>query len=260
MLRIGTFARIAGVSAKTLRDYDELGLFRPAWVDPATAYRAYSPAQLPQLRRILALRSMGIGLPEIERLVSGGADLRDVLDRRRAELERERREIDHRLAALDIRVDMADGPDHLDVVVRPVGPEPVAMLPGSEIDLEAQFYALEAVIRDLGVRARRPPGALVDGGAARAFVPIRRSVADPRIVCDRLPARPGGDRDPPRVVRDDRDHPASPRDLGRLGGVRAGRDCCGCSTSSSAGSPSSTCRRTTWSNATPTSSPSFSCR
>lgn len=187
MLRIGTFARIAGVSAKTLRDYDELGLFRPAWVDPATAYRVYSPAQLPQLRRILALRSMGIGLPEIERLVSGGADLRDVLDRRRAELERERHEIDRRLAALDIRVDMADGRHHLDVVVRPVGPEPVAMLPGSEIDLEAQFYTLEAVIRDLGIRARRPPGALVDGRAARAFVPIRRSVVDPRILCDRLP-------------------------------------------------------------------------
>lgn len=189
MLRIGTFARIAGVSAKTLRDYDELGLFRPVWVDPATAYRVYSPAQLPQLRRILALRSMGIGLPEIQRLVSGGADLDEVLDRRRVELERERREVDRRLAALDIRVEMAGGgPDQLDVVVRPVSPELIAMLRAPGPDLEAEFYELEAAIRDLGIRAQRPPGALVDGATARAFVPIRRATADARIVCDRLAA------------------------------------------------------------------------
>ncbi len=188
MLRIGTFARIAGLSTKTLRDYDQLGLFRPAWIDPTTAYRGYSPAQLPQLRRILALRSMGIGLTEIRGLVSGGANLGDVLDRRRAALEDERREIDRRLAALDIQVEMAGGPGRLDVVARPIAAEPIARLASSDTDLEAEFYRLEAVIRDLGVRARRPPGALVDGSVTRAFVPVRRAAPDPRIVYDRLPA------------------------------------------------------------------------
>jgi len=188
MLRIGAFARIAGVSSKALRDYDELGLFQPAWVDPATGYRAYSPAQLPQLRRILALRSMGVGLAEIGRLVSGGADLAAVLERRRNELERERREIDRRLAALDIRVAMAETSGQPDVVVRPVEAETVACLPGPLTDdLETAFYELEAVVRDLGIRARRPPGALAEDGGATAFVPIRRTVADPRLACRRLP-------------------------------------------------------------------------
>ena len=190
MLRIGAFARIAGISAKTLRDYDEIGLFRPAWVDPATGYRAYSPAQLPQLRRIVALRSMGIALAEIGTLVSGGADLADVLRRRQAALEQERRELDRRLAALQIQVEMTGSADRPDVVVRPAEPESIAMLAdGPREDLEHEFYALETIVRDLGIRARRPPGALVDDRGGRAFVPVRRTTTmDPRIVAQRLPS------------------------------------------------------------------------
>lgn len=190
VLRIATFARMAGLSAKMLRDYDEIGLFRPAWVDPLTGYRAYSPAQLPRLRRILALRALGIGLDEIGRLASGGADLAEVLERRRADLERERREVDRRLAALDIEVTMATGSDQPDVVVRPVETESIARLAGpGGADLEGDFYALETIVRDLGIRARRPPGALVEEDHATAFVPVRRSaMVDRRIVLGQLPA------------------------------------------------------------------------
>ena len=52
-------------SAKQLRAWDAAGLFRPVWVDPSTGYRCYSPAQLPELRRILALRDLGVPLAEI---------------------------------------------------------------------------------------------------------------------------------------------------------------------------------------------------
>jgi DNA-binding transcriptional MerR regulator len=45
----------AGVSARTLRHYDEIGLLRPATVDADTGYRGYSAAQLGQLNRIMAL-------------------------------------------------------------------------------------------------------------------------------------------------------------------------------------------------------------
>ena len=41
MFRIGEFSRIARVSMRLLRYYDEIGLLRPAKVDPGTGYRGY---------------------------------------------------------------------------------------------------------------------------------------------------------------------------------------------------------------------------
>jgi DNA-binding transcriptional MerR regulator len=191
---IGPFSKFAGVSAKVLRSYDAVGLFRPVWTDPTTGYRYYSPAQLPDIRRILALRDMGIGLAEIGRLVGGGVDLRTALDRRRIELEHERREVDRRLATLDIRVDMnANDPLHPDIVLRPVAAEAVAMLrldAATDHDVGAAFYELETFVRDQGRRAHRPPGALVHpDGDTEIFVPIRRPIMpNERIVSGRLPA------------------------------------------------------------------------
>jgi DNA-binding transcriptional MerR regulator len=46
LMTIGAFARSTGLSAKALRSYDELGLLRPARVDPDIGYRSYSPEQL----------------------------------------------------------------------------------------------------------------------------------------------------------------------------------------------------------------------
>jgi DNA-binding transcriptional MerR regulator len=45
MFSIGEFARYGGVSARTLRHYDEIGLLQPATVDPDTGYRGYLAAQ-----------------------------------------------------------------------------------------------------------------------------------------------------------------------------------------------------------------------
>lgn len=187
MFTVGGFARLAGVSAKVLRSWDESALFRPAWVDPTTSYRYYSPAQLPTLRRVLALRDVGVSRAEIAELVRGDADLRSTLERRRAALQAERREVDRRLAALDIRV---GGASDTDVVVRRLEPEPVATFdlrnaPGD--DVGAAFHELESHVRDLGIRAPRPPGTIVDEDVI--FVPVRRlATATDRIGFRRLPA------------------------------------------------------------------------
>src|SRR5688500_17470903 len=149
MSPIGSCARLGGISAKQLRAYDALGLCRPVWVDPSSAYRYYSPAQLPELRRILALRQLGMPIEEILRLIGGG-DLRGALDRRREALERERRLAEERLAALDITV------GDTDVVLRPVAVEPVAVMT-VDTDAATAFDLLEAHVRDAGRRAHRPP-------------------------------------------------------------------------------------------------------
>src|SRR5262245_11096945 len=193
MLTIGPFSRLAGVSPKVLRSYDTLGLFRPVWLERTSGYRYYSPAQLPEIRRILALRDLGIGLAEISGLIDGGTDLREALARRRAELERERREVDRRLAALEIRVasDGADG-EIGDVVIRPIAAELVATIridPRAEL-IEPTFNVLEAHVRDRGRRARRPPGIVeVDEAATDVYVPLVRPMArSGRIDIRRLPS------------------------------------------------------------------------
>jgi DNA-binding transcriptional MerR regulator len=179
MFPVGRFARLGGISAKQLRAYDALGLFRPAWVDPSSSYRYYSPAQLPELRRILALRQLGMGLEEIGELIRGG-DLRAALDRRRADLEGDRRLAEERLAALDITV------GDTDVVLRPVPEEPVAMM-AVGADASRAFDELEAHVRDAGRRAHRPPGAIPSRG--EIFVPVTAPVPETeRIAYRRLPS------------------------------------------------------------------------
>ena len=66
--RIGEFADLSGVSAKTLRFYDEIGLLRPASVDPRTRYRFYLPQQLRELASIVALRDLGVPLAKLRNL------------------------------------------------------------------------------------------------------------------------------------------------------------------------------------------------
>lgn len=66
--RIGEFAELSGVPAKTLRFYDEIGLLRPANVDPRTGYRFYLPKQLEQFASIVALRDLGVPLARLRDL------------------------------------------------------------------------------------------------------------------------------------------------------------------------------------------------
>ena len=186
MFRVGDFARIGGVTAKALRHYDAIGLFSPAFTDPSNGYRWYTPAQLPALRRIVALRDLGVPLREVADLIAGGADLRAVLARRRRELEESQQAVEQKLAALDIQVELAD--DGPDVVLRTVEPERIASIgerlaPGD--DLGPMFYELEEIVRDAGARAARPPGALIaEGGEAReveVFVPVTSEVTLGRV-------------------------------------------------------------------------------
>lgn len=88
MFAIGEFSRLAQVTVKTLRLYDELGLLPPARVDAQTGYRYYSSAQLPRLNRILVLKDLGFDLAAIGRLLERDlpvAELRGMLALRQEE-------------------------------------------------------------------------------------------------------------------------------------------------------------------------------
>jgi DNA-binding transcriptional MerR regulator len=67
--RIGEFADLGGVSANTLRYYDEIGLLNPTSVDPRTGYRLYLPKQLQELASIIALKELGVPLAKLRNLI-----------------------------------------------------------------------------------------------------------------------------------------------------------------------------------------------
>jgi len=69
MYTIGEFARMAQVSRRQLRHWDDIGLLQPAKVDPNTGYRYYSASQLTALNRVVALKELGLSLDQIQRFV-----------------------------------------------------------------------------------------------------------------------------------------------------------------------------------------------
>lgn len=85
LYKIGLFSKMNKVTIKTLRHYDELGLLRPAYIEPFTGYRYYSSEQLPILYKILALRDMGFTLEEIKQVQEGSSE-RSLLQHKKVEI------------------------------------------------------------------------------------------------------------------------------------------------------------------------------
>jgi DNA-binding transcriptional MerR regulator len=69
-LTTGEFARQTRLTAKALRIYDEIGLLRPAEVDPASGRRRYEAAQVGTARLIGMLRGADLSLAEIGLLLA----------------------------------------------------------------------------------------------------------------------------------------------------------------------------------------------
>ena len=183
MFRIGDFSRIARVSCRLLRYYDEIGLLRPATIDQSTHYRYYSAAQLPQLNRILVLRDLGLSLDEIATILQTNlspADLRELLHSRRAEIVSALATEQERLRQIDTRIAQIDAVGELvadDVIVRA---EPAQWLLSTRQivpSFSAAREVIAAVVRD-GRRAipDSARGALIAIAHSPEFEPDRLDV------------------------------------------------------------------------------------
>ena len=155
MFRIGDFSRIARVSARLLRFYDELGLFSPAHSDAQTGYRHYTVAQLPELNRILVLKELGFELEAIRQIVRAGVtndELRRMLLLRRGDAAQALADEAARLQRIESRIaqlDAEDGNAFDDVLVRsePACPHFVSLR--RTVPSFAQARALIAELRSL---------------------------------------------------------------------------------------------------------------
>lgn len=119
---IGEFAELCGVSAKTLRFYDKVGVLRPASVDPRTGYRRYLPQQLEQMASILALKNLGVPLVQVSEFTANrgaSADRRAILNNVKRKIEHSIQTATQSLHWIDAALDELDnGQSPISVIVK----------------------------------------------------------------------------------------------------------------------------------------------
>lgn len=89
-------AELTGVTSRTLRHYDSIGLLIPTRIG-RNGYRYYDERALVRLQRILLLRNLGLALSAISQVLDGQRDDIDALTEHVAHLGRERARLDEQI-------------------------------------------------------------------------------------------------------------------------------------------------------------------
>lgn len=66
LLTIGEISRMTNMPVRTFHYYDEIGVFKPTYIDPKTNYRYYSESQIHYLDLIKSLKFIGTSLEDIK--------------------------------------------------------------------------------------------------------------------------------------------------------------------------------------------------
>lgn len=92
---------LAGVSGRTLRYYDQIGILKPARINES-GYRIYGPEQVDLLQQILFYRELGVELKEIKAIISAPSFNKvTALHQHRNKLLEKRRELDLLIANVE---------------------------------------------------------------------------------------------------------------------------------------------------------------
>jgi len=106
-------ARAAGTTSRALRHYGAVGLLHPSRTD-AGGRRFYDDAGLVRLQRILLLRALGLGLPDIRRVLDEETDDETALTAHLGWLREERTRLDRRIAAVESTIERRRGGEDMD--------------------------------------------------------------------------------------------------------------------------------------------------
>lgn len=94
-------ACMAGISPRTLRYYDEIGILKPARIN-SSGYRIYGKREIDLLQQILFYREMGLPLEEIGEIISRpGFDMTEALEEHRRKLLDKRGQLDQLISNVD---------------------------------------------------------------------------------------------------------------------------------------------------------------
>lgn len=69
--KVGDLAKMTGLTVRTLRFYDQIGLFSPSG-QTESGHRLYNESDLSRLHQILSLKELGLSLEEIKSALNGG--------------------------------------------------------------------------------------------------------------------------------------------------------------------------------------------
>jgi len=101
--------RLAGVSTRTLRYYDEIGILKPARTS-SSGYRIYGQAEVSMLQQILFYRELGISLDNIKNIVSApNFDGARALQEHREQLLDKRKQLDLLIANVEKTIAESEG-------------------------------------------------------------------------------------------------------------------------------------------------------
>lgn len=69
--KVGDLAKLTGLTVRTLRFYDQIGLFSPSG-QTESGHRLYNESDLSRLQQILSLKELGLSLEEVKSVLAGG--------------------------------------------------------------------------------------------------------------------------------------------------------------------------------------------
>ncbi|WP_010233119.1 MerR family transcriptional regulator [Clostridium arbusti] len=93
--------KIAGVSTRTLRYYDEIGILKPARIN-SSGYRIYGKEEVDRLQQILFYRELGVNLSDVKNIVTSPSfDANRALREHREKLLAKREQLDLLIANID---------------------------------------------------------------------------------------------------------------------------------------------------------------
>lgn len=102
-------SQLAGISARTLRYYDEIDLLKPAKIN-ASGYRIYGPREVDKLQQILFYRELGMSLKEIRAIINDPTfDREKALEEHREKLLQKRKQLDLLIANVEKTIAFAKG-------------------------------------------------------------------------------------------------------------------------------------------------------
>ncbi|MGI5492666.1 MerR family transcriptional regulator [Microtetraspora malaysiensis] len=109
---ISEVARMSGLTSRTLRHYDDIGLLRPVRT-ASNGYRWYGRRELLRLQRILFLKELGVPLAQIGQILDGDRDGVAALRRHRADLVAHRDRLEEIITTVDRTIADLTGQAHL---------------------------------------------------------------------------------------------------------------------------------------------------